>query len=650
MKKQYGYILFNFFMLFMATSLAQADSFTYTISLGADGFSSAASQDTITISSSSSTYSWTAKSNSSWITISSGTSGTGDGAVTFTVDANTTGSHRRGTLTIAGATITIRQAKSPFSDDPADVYSKYIYAIYTEGITVGCGADLYCPLNNVTRGQMAAFIIRAKYGETFSYTATPYFSDVPANNTFFKYVQKMKDDGITTTSGTYMVDDFVTREQMAAFIIRAKYGETFDYSTTPYYTDVPSTSVFFKYVQKMKDDGITTTTGNYMASDNVTREQMAAFLGRAFLGMLQTTTVAIQYVPKISTGDSYSVALKNDGIVWDWGDNYGGQLGDGTTINQSTPVQVRSLTGIISIATGYYHTLALKDDGTLWAWGVNGNGQLGDGTEGNLKMTPVPVSDLTGVTTVAAGCVHTVALKNDGTVWAWGWNGLGQLGDGTENNQRATPVQVSGITGVTAVAGGQAHSVALKNDGTVWAWGDNEYGQLGDGTTTNRLTPVQVSGLTDVTAVSVGGGCHSIALKNDGTVWAWGQNAFGGLGDGTENNQRTTPVQVNGLTGVIALAAGISYSVALKNDGTVWAWGWNGKGQLGDGTTTKRTTPVQVSDLTGVTAVAAGGSHCVALKNDGTLWAWGYNHHGQLGDGTTTDRTTPVQVSGLNLF
>ena len=295
MKKQYGYILFNFFMLFMATSLAQADTFTWTISLGADGFSSAASQDTITVSTSSGTYSWTATSNDSWITISSGASGTGDGAVTFTVDANTTGSHRRGTLTIDGATITIRQAKAPFSDDPADVFTKYIYAIYNEGITVGCGADMYCPLNNITRGQMAAFIIRAKYGETFSYTATPYFSDVPANNTFFKYVQKMKDTWITTTTGTYMVDDFVTREQMAAFIIRAKYGESFSYTATPYYTDVPSTSVFFKYVQKMKDDGITTTTGNYMASDNVTREQMAAFLGRAFLRMLPIEYIVTTY-------------------------------------------------------------------------------------------------------------------------------------------------------------------------------------------------------------------------------------------------------------------------------------------------------------------------------------------------------------------
>jgi hypothetical protein len=188
-------------------------------------------------------------------------------------------------MTVAGSTITIRQAGSTFTDVTVTVYTPYIYSIYTEGITVGCGSGMYCSLSNVTRGQMAAFIIRSKFGESFSYTTTPYYSDVHSDNAYFKYVQKLKDLEITTTTGTYMVDDNVTREQMAAFIIRAKYGETFSYTTTPYFTDVDSTSIFFKYVQKMKDDAITTTTGAYMASSNVTRDQMAAFLGRAFLGM-----------------------------------------------------------------------------------------------------------------------------------------------------------------------------------------------------------------------------------------------------------------------------------------------------------------------------------------------------------------------------
>jgi pimeloyl-ACP methyl ester carboxylesterase len=182
-----------------------------------------------------------------------------------------------------------------FSDVPSDYWAyDYIIAIYDAGITTGCAQDnpdtpenerRYCPEDSVTRGQMAAFIIRSKFGENFTYTTTPYFSDVPSGHVFFKYVQKMKDEGITVTTGTYMVDDVVTREQMAAFIIRSKFGENFTYTQTPYFSDVPSDNVFFKYVQKMKDEGITTTTGTYMASSNVTREQMAAFLARAFLGM-----------------------------------------------------------------------------------------------------------------------------------------------------------------------------------------------------------------------------------------------------------------------------------------------------------------------------------------------------------------------------
>ena len=345
----------------------------------------------------------------------------------------------------------------------------------------------------------------------------------------------------------------------------------------------------------------------------------------------------------IAAGDGYTIALKNDGTVWACGDNEYGQLGDGTTANRTTPVQVSDLGGVAAIAAGYRHTAVLKNDGTVWAWGYNYYGQLGDGTTIH-SMTPVQVNELDGVTAIAAGYRHTIALKNDGTVWSWGYNKYGQLGDETKTDS-ATPVQVNGLGEVTAIATRYYHTVALKNDGTIWAWGYNEYGQLGDGTTIDWNTPVQVSGLNGVTAITAGD-LHTVALKNDGTVWAWGYNYYGQLGDGTTID-RNTPVQVSGLGGVTAIAAGELYTVTLKNDGTVWAWGSDAGGQLGDGTTIYRMAPVQVSGLGGVAAIAAGCRHTIALKNDGTVWAWGYNYYGQLGDGTTIDRNTPVQVSGL---
>ena len=247
---------------------------------------------------------------------------------------------------------------------------------------------------------------------------------------------------------------------------------------------------------------------------------------------------------------------------------------------------------------------------------------------------------------VAGGWYHSIALKSDGTVWAWGSGGT--LGDGT-TEERHFPVQVSGLSGVTAIAGGEYHTIALKSDGTVWAWGFNEYGELGDETTTQRTTPVQVNGLSSVTTIA-GGASHTIALKSDGTVWAWGYNYYYQLGDGT-TGERHSPVQVSGLSDVTAIAGGRYHSIALKSDGTVWAWGNNEYGQLGDGRTTlKSGNPLQASGLSGVTAVAGGAGHTIALKSDGTVWAWGNNREaGQLGDGTTTDRYTPVQVSNLIL-
>lgn len=383
----------------------------------------------------------------------------------------------------------------------------------------------------------------------------------------------------------------------------------------------------------------------------------------------------------------FTLAVLRTGAVMSWGANSTGQLGDGTTQYRVSPVQVLGtggqgyLSGVVAIAaapgTGNYvlggHVLALLDDGRVVAWGVNQTGQLGNGTT-TPSSVPVLVTGLTDLVVAVAcggGARHydsyplpgsSYALTGKGEVWAWGFNGQGQLGDGTTTN-RTAPVK-SLISNVKAICAGSSgipsytdgsyagHVLALKEDGTVWAWGLNNVGQLGDGTTTNRATPVQVSGLSNIVAIAAGGyahsagviGGHSLALRADGTVWAWGLNNYGQLGDGTTTN-RSTPVQVSGLTDVVAIGAGGYHSVALKKDGTVWAWGYNGYGQLGDGTTTDRTTPVQVSNtgqLARIWKVVSTRGHYTVLMCPES----GRIHFGELGDRVIATRWLGAVLAG----
>ncbi len=248
---------------------------------------------------------------------------------------------------------------------------------------------------------------------------------------------------------------------------------------------------------------------------------------------------------------------------------------------------------------------------------------------------------------VVSSTTHTLYRHTDGTARAWGLNNKGQLGDGTTTNS-AAHVTVFGLTNVIAVAAGNEHSLALLSDGTVRAWGSNNNGQLGDGTTTDRLTPVPVSGLMGVIAIAAGFD-FSVALKSDGTVWAWGDNSSGQLGNGSTTDS-PTPIQASGLTGVTAISAGFDHTLALKSDASIWAWGNNSRGQLGNGTTTASTTPVG-SGLGTAIAISAGNQFSVAMQRSGlsnTVWAWGKNSSGQLGIGTTADNTGPAWVSSLS--
>jgi alpha-tubulin suppressor-like RCC1 family protein len=530
-------------------------------------------------------------------------------------------------------------------------------------------------------------------------------------------------------------------------------------------TDVIAVSAGKYHTIALKTDGTAWTwggNGSYQlgAETTETCQEWYLIMGEFHSRYNPCSTTPVQIsgltdVTAIATKWLHNIAVKADGTVWVWGSNKYGQFGDETRTSSTTPVQVSGLTDVTAIAAGSLHSIAVKADGTVWAWGWNNFGQLGDGATWNYSTTLVQVSGLTDVTAIAAGGSHSIAVKADGTVWAWGSNEHGQLGVTMTEICEITvslgdkggytypafcstiPVQVSSLTDVTAIAAGGSYSIAVT-DGTAWAWGDNEYGQLGAVTTETcgyedefdcSSTPVPVrskasgtfsvggtvSGLTgtvvlqdnggddltimadgpfsfdteltdldiyditvltqpfnqtcnvtsgrinaaDVTDIRItcfdlfmnvaavaAGSTHTVMLKTDGTVWAWGYNKYGQLGDGTTTDS-TTPMQVSGLTDVTAIAAGSLHTIALKTDGTVWTWGANSNGQLGDGTMTGSSTPVQVSGLTDVTGIAAGKAHTLALKTDGTVWAWGYNGAGNLGDGTTTGSTMPVQVSGL---
>jgi alpha-tubulin suppressor-like RCC1 family protein len=314
------------------------------------------------------------------------------------------------------------------------------------------------------------------------------------------------------------------------------------------------------------------------------------------------TMVTTTNVVSLAAGGYHSLALLGDGTVVAWGENGNGQLGDGTHSwdHGLGPVQVLNLRGITAIAAGYWHGLALRIDGTVWAWGSNSYGQLGDNSQSE-RYAPVRVSGLTNVIAIAAGTEFSLALKGDGTVWAWGDNSYGQLGDGNGGGSAfsAVPVQVSGLTGITAISGGYQHALALKNDGTVRAWGRNDVYQCGvDSSGANELSPVQAGGLSGITAIAAGG-WHSLALEDNNTVWAWGSNYYGQSGTGSTDVNILVPLQVTGLSAgapVAALAAGENHSFAMKTDGTLFSWGDNEAGQVGVGigTPTYEAAPVQV--------------------------------------------------------
>lgn len=460
---------------------------------------------------------------------------------------------------------------------------------------------------------------------------------------------------------------------------------------------------------------------------------------------------ALSNVKELAAGYYHSMALKEDGTVWTWGYGNNHQLGTGSTGYSTTPAQVTSINAVKSIKAGYNHSMALKEDGTVWTWGYGYYGQLG---VGNTSTYAYPQkTNLSNVEKIGSGFYHSMAIKSDGTVYAWGYNAHGQLGDGT-TTQRTYPIQITSLSNVLDISGGHSSSIAIK-DKSISTCGYNAYGQIGDGTTTQRNTPVKVLDIEvkpivietsfdnnnifynpdysftpstnifapsneitcsfyldnletpletkvltnpetntqvsfqdiDLTTLSEGihtvkfeiiddtgqsdsksidieimiedinapsgflqvatGDQHAVLLKADGTVWTWGYNNAGQVGNGTFVNS-FEPIKVDSLENVVAIAANYNYSMALKADGTVWTWGYNGHGELGNGTTSSSSIPVQVSGLTDIKSIAAGYLHAFAIKEDGTVWGWGYNSHYQLGINNTTQYHSPVKNNYLS--
>jgi alpha-tubulin suppressor-like RCC1 family protein len=367
----------------------------------------------------------------------------------------------------------------------------------------------------------------------------------------------------------------------------------------------------------------------------------------AVVVLSQAITGGAQSVTRVTAGFYHSLFLKSNGSLWATGWNLYGQSVNGAyatayPYGTNRPVQMVA-SNIIAIAAGGGHSLFLKSNGSLWAIGWNAYGQLGDGTtdNGNYETNQPEQIVASNVTAVAAGLNHSLFLMSNGSLWAMGDNSSGQLGDSTTDNgnyETNRPEQIV-PSGVTAIAAGYRHSLFLKNDGSLWAMGNNAYGQLGNGTYNNTNQPVQIVA-SNVTAIAAGDQ-HSLFLMSNGSLWAMGNNQAGQLGDPTVGATNSPDLIV--ASNVTATAAGSAHSLVLMSNGSLWVMGNNHYGQLGNGSYNNTNRPVQIM-ASGVTAIAAGYGHSLFIKSDGSLWGMGDNLNGQLGDSTYNSTNLPVQI------
>lgn len=377
--------------------------------------------------------------------------------------------------------------------------------------------------------------------------------------------------------------------------------------------------------------------------------------------LLFITFFAINHASKsqcwrqIVTGGNHNLAIKTDGTLWTWGANNFGQLGNNTIVASSSPSKIGIATDWAQVAAGVSgdHSFAIKTDGTLWAWGYNFYGQLGDGT-GTDRHVPTQIGSATDWKYIAPGSFFTLALKTDGTLWAWGRNDSGQLGIGSNlapNDLKLVPTQIGTDTDWVKIAAGDAHCLAIKSNGNLFAWGFNLLGQLGNGLNANRLTPTLIGSDTDWADI-VGGDSHSVALKTNGKMYSTGNNLNLQLGQGTSGGGTNTNtfIQIGTDTDWAKLGSGEFHSFAIKTNGTLYGWGFNTTGQLGVGTNgpgSQYNTPTQVGTANDWTYISGGRAHTVGLSR-AELYTCGQNLYGQLGNGNIGNAfnvNTPIQIS-----
>ena len=368
----------------------------------------------------------------------------------------------------------------------------------------------------------------------------------------------------------------------------------------------------------------------------------------AVTGLTRVTAITASHAREDSYG--HTCALITGGTVKCWGRNIDGQLGTGNTSDSYTPIPVTGLSGVTAVQAGGWHNCALITGGTIKCWGNNAEGEMGNGTIATPQTTPIPVTTINNATAIAMGADFSCTLLTNGTVWCWGNNGQGRLGNGTTTDS-LWPVMVIGITNAIAITAGRGHACAVLTGGTVKCWGDNSAAMLGNGTTTSSSIPVTVTGLSNAVSLS-SGSVHTCAKLTDGTVQCWGDNASAEIGPGSMTNS-TTPAPAlrytpnTAISSVTAATAGSQHTCGLISDGSVDCWGWNGSDQLGTTAFARSSTALVVSGVSGATAISAGGWHTCSLLSNNTVNCWGDNTYGQLGNGTTTNSGTPVVASGV---